>query len=139
MNDIPIGTLDENGNIDGVPFNPFMSAALKDIQGSSAYSWDRNRPYNGQPHTNNGERGKALVAGLTMRDVVDCFVAGLLDCCGVDQPELYAQADRPIHDLMYRVDLSKIDPGAWGQNMICRIEKMMGIYPNVPHLESEDE
>jgi hypothetical protein len=139
MDEIPIGAMDNEGNIDGAPFNVWMSAVLKDIQGSSAYSWDRNRPYNGQSHTDNGTRGKTLVVGLTMRDVIDCFVAGLLDCCGVDQPELYAQVDRPLHDLMYQVDLSKIDPGAWGQNMICRIEKMMGIYPNVPHLESEDE
>lgn len=138
-NTVPIGKMDADGNIDKIPFNDWMRMTMQDIQGSSAYSWDRNRPYNGQPHTDNGIRGKQIVTGLTMRDILDCFVAGLLDCCGGDQPELYAQADKPLHDLMYQVDLVKIDPGAWGQNMTCRIEKMMGIFPNIPPIIYEEE
>ena len=45
---------------------------------SSDYRNDRDRPYNGQPHTDHGERGKTEIKGLTMRDVVDCMVQGFL-------------------------------------------------------------
>jgi hypothetical protein len=38
----------------------------------------RDRPYDGQPHTDQGERGKTLVNGLTIRDVIDCVVMGFL-------------------------------------------------------------
>lgn len=136
-----LGTLDEDGNIDGKPLGEALSQAFSDAEGASAYRGDRERPYNGQPQTTFGERGQTLVDGLTFRDVMDCFVAGLLDCCGVDQPELYEVADMALHENMYEVDLNNIDPGAWWQNMACRIEKMMGIYPNVPPLtyqESEE-
>lgn len=108
-----------------------INNAFKDVQGSSAYSWDRNRPYNGQPWTFNGESGKTEVSGITQRDIVDCFVGAALDSCGDKQPELYAKRDKPIHDLIYEVDLESIDPIAWAMNMLIRIEKMMGIYPNV--------
>ena len=138
-----IGTMDDEGNIDGKPFADALSQALSDAEGASAYRSDRGRPYNGQPQTDFGERGRTLVSGLTMRDVMDCFVAGLLDCCGVNQPDLYKLADRALHENLYDVDLTHIDPGAWWQNMSCRIEMMMGIFPNVPKLsfdpEKEDE
>lgn len=39
----------------------------------------RNREYVGQPHTDSGERGKTEVKGITMRDIVDCFVLGCFD------------------------------------------------------------
>lgn len=116
-----------------------INNAFKDVQGSSAYSWDRNRPYNGQSHTFNGVRGATILEGITMRDIVDCFVGGALDCCGVDQPELFALRDKPIHDLIYKIDFSSIDPIALAQNMLCRIEKMMDIYPNVAGLIAESE
>jgi hypothetical protein len=116
-----------------------LKNAFKDVQGSSAYSWSRNRPYNGQPHTDNGKRGATILEGITMRDIVDCFVGGALDCCGIEQPELYALRDRPIHDLVYKIDFSHIDPMAHAKNMLCRIEKMMGIYPNVDGLMPQNE
>ena len=132
MSDLPhIGTMDEDGGIDGQPFSDWFGGAMDSIEGSSAYRWDRERPYNGQPQTDHGKRGATLVAGLTMRDIGDCFAQALLDCCGVDQPNLYARANRALNRDMYEVDLSLIDPGAWLQNLTCRIEKMMGIYPNV--------
>ena len=40
---------------------------------------DRNRPYKGQRHIADGERGKTLIQGLTMRDVRDCFILALYD------------------------------------------------------------
>ena len=45
---------------------------------SLAEHLDRDRPYDGQPHTDAGERGRTMVEGLTMRDVVDCFVRSSL-------------------------------------------------------------
>lgn len=135
----PIGQLDEDGNVDGMPFGDWLSQAITDSEGASAYNNQRDRPYNGQPQTTFGERGRTLVEGLTMRDVMDCFIGGVLDCCGVDQPELYAIADQAVMADIYDVDLGHLDPGAWWQNMACRIEKMMGIYPNVGKLEFEHD
>jgi len=140
MKMIPMGKIDEDGNIDGKSFSDWFDEANVQIEGASADRWDRDRPYNGQPHTTFGERGQELVIGLTMRDLMDCFAQGLLFCCGVDQPELYAIADRALHENLYDVNLEHIDPGAWWQNMACQIERMMGIYPNVPRLRApEDE
>ena len=107
-----------------------LNWAMSEIQGSSALSLERDRPYDGQPHTDQGERGKQLVTGLTMRDIADCFVKGFLDAAGIDR-------ELPIHDDIYTVDLSQIDPGAVIQNAMCHIEKYMGIYPNVPKLTHE--
>lgn len=95
----------------------------------------RDRPYNGQAHTDQGERGKAFVEGLTMRDVNDCFRRAILQSTG--SVELNAIADdgdqkaitNAIYDL---VDWNDIDPIAIGQNLSCEIERMMGIFPNLP-------
>ncbi len=111
-------------------FNQMMKWAMSEIQGSSALSLARDRPYDGQPHTDQGERGKQLVEGLTMRDVADCMVLGFLDAAGM-------QREWPIRDDLYTIDLLNIDPGAVIQNATCHIEKMMGIYPNVLELSEE--
>ena len=97
----------------------------------------RDRPYNGQPHTDEGERGKTLVEGLTMRDVCDCMAIGLLDASGI--PELQDAADRGVWTYNDLYKLEDFDPVAAIQNMACRIEMMMGIFPNVPKLVFEDE
>jgi hypothetical protein len=73
-------------------------------------SHDRNRPYLGQAHTDEGERGMTLVKGLTMRDVSDCIRRGI------------ALATR---------EYDGMDPVAVAQNACCEIEKMMGIFPNL--------
>jgi hypothetical protein len=100
---------------------------MAEVQGASALSLDRNRPYDGQPHTDQGERGKTLVAGLSMRDVSDCIVRGFLDAAGIER-------EVPIHDDIYNVELGEIDPGAVIQSAMCHVERMMGIFPNVPQL-----
>ena len=41
-----------------------------------SFGGSRDRPYDGQSHTDNGERGKTLVEGLTMRDIADCIKRG---------------------------------------------------------------
>jgi hypothetical protein len=111
-----------------------LQYAFKQIQGSSAWSMDRNRPYDGQPHTDCGVRGKTLVAGLTMRDIADCIVRGFWNASSDQRPLDEPERENLIHDDIYQIDLSKIDPGAVIQCTLCEVEKMMGIYPNVPKL-----
>jgi len=84
----------------------------------------RDRPYDGQPHTDLGERGKQLVRGLTMRDVRDCFVRACFFASGLPR-EKYPKS-------LYELPWESIDPLAVCQSMLCEVEKMMGIYPNVP-------
>ena len=112
-------------------FNTEMNFILKEIQGSTGFSLDRNRDYDGQPHTDAGIRGKTEVKGLTMRDISDCIVLGFMDSASF----MNLETKNPIHDDIYKIDLDKIDPGAVIQNAICHVEKYMGIYPNVPKLE----
>ena len=98
--------------------------SMYDIQGSTAYSMERDRPYDGQDYTDNGIRGKTLVEGLTMRDVADCIVKGFLEAGGVVR-------DCPIWEDLYEMDMDSVDPLEGIQNGMCNIEKMMGIFPNI--------
>jgi hypothetical protein len=107
--------------------NKTILFAMKEIQGASGWSMDRNRPYDGQIQTDSGERGKALIVGLTMRDMVDCMVRGYLAAAGVKR-------DNPVWDDVFSIDLPHFDPMAMMQNAMREVEKMMGIYPNVPPL-----
>jgi hypothetical protein len=58
-------------------FEEQIQAAIADI-GKKNVLATRDRPYDGQPQTAMGGRGKTLAQGLTMRDISDCFVKGLL-------------------------------------------------------------
>jgi len=86
---------------------------------------DRDRPYNGQSHTDTGERGKTELKGITMRDVRDCFIIAAFDAAGVEESR---------RGSIYELDLNDLDPLAWEQNLACHLERRMGIYPNVPEL-----
>ena len=90
--------------------------ALKDIV-------DRNRPYDGQPWTSNGDRGRTLVEGVTVRDVRDCFILALFDSNPYSE-----QPAQTLDDL----DLENMDLEAISQNLSCWIERYMGIFPNLP-------
>ncbi len=94
------------------------------------HTLDRTRPYDGQPHTDLGERGKQEVHGVTMRDLRDCFIRGCYDASGLS-PENYP---RDIYGLPWE----EMDPIAVFQSMACWIEKYMGIFPNVPELREEE-
>jgi len=109
-------------------FEVFLNKAIDDCLGSSAYSLERDRPYDGQVHTNNGERGRAIVNGITMRDIKDCFVLGLLEATGEPLKE------NPVENDVYSVDWDDIDYMAVVSNALCRIEKLMGNYPNIPNV-----
>jgi hypothetical protein len=98
--------------------------------------FDRDRPYDGQRHTFVGQRGKYsiiseadFVDNLTMRDIFDCMLIGMLRAYGVD-PENVEE----VADLYQRLDLNgaNFDPVAAAQNSCCEIETRLGIYPNVP-------
>jgi len=94
---------------------------------------NRSRPYNGQPHTSEGERGKTIVSGLTYRDIADCFVKGWLVAAG--HSGILESPDCTYNDIYKFGGECDVDPLAVKQNMSCEMEKLMGIYPNVPKLE----
>jgi hypothetical protein len=110
------------------PFGQWLSRAMEAL-GPSDYATaalNRERPYNGQPHTAEGIRGATLVEGLTMRDVKDCFVIGAYRSMGKPMEEYPAT--------IYDIDWNDLDPMAVCQNMLCAVEERMGIFPNVPKL-----
>lgn len=111
-------------------FNKDLNFALHSIGSSSDYENGRDRPYNGQPHTDQGERGKTMVQGLTMRDVMDCFVMGYLEATK-DMAQKVKEGNWRYNDIFKSKD-EGVDPLAAGQNMMCHVEKMMGIFPNLP-------
>lgn len=97
---------------------------------SLASRLDRDRPYDGQPHTDQGERGRQEVHGVTMRDVTDCFVRACYDSSGLSSDEWPGD--------IYQLPWDDMDPIAISQNLTCWIERYMGIFPNVPKLQIEE-
>jgi hypothetical protein len=106
-------------------------------------SMRRDRPYDGQPWTDEGERGRTEVRGITFRDLRDCFIRAVLLSASDVVPKRYEEAqlgERAIlsgNDL-FGFDLDKLDPLAIGQNLCCEVERIMGIFPNVPTLSYEE-
>lgn len=104
----------------------------------------RDRPYDGQRHTDSGIRGKTLVEGLTFRDIRDCFIRGY-----VSSLDFELEGNRKLINEGMKGEKAKLDENslfqgkgfvdllAVAQNMACEMEKMMGIYPNVPTLRSD--
>lgn len=113
-------------------FNNVLRLAFMDLEITNPTDYlsvlDRERPYEGQPQTNCGERGKTEVKGLTYRDIYDCAIIGLFRASGIQEQRRAS---------VYDIDLNEIDPIAFIQNMTCEMEKRQGIYPNVPELEFE--
>lgn len=91
---------------------------------SLAAALDRNRPYDGQPHTDHGARGRQLVEGLTMRDVMDCFTRACFDASGLEPKDWPGS--------LYDLPWDDMDIVAVRQNLSCWIERYMGIFPNLP-------
>jgi hypothetical protein len=122
----------------------FLENAIRATMGSSAVSMDHDRPYDGQPHTDSGGRGKQEVKGITMRDVQDCLIRAIVVCLDPSS-EVGKDLRRKLEDgsliwdNIYEADLNWCDPIAIGQNLTCEIEKIMGIYPNVPDLMWDGE
>ena len=109
-------------------------------QGDNA-SLYRNRPYRGQSHTAQGDRGKQEIKGITMRDLCDAFIIGACSASGhLLNSELYDKVEsrRLNRNDLYRLNWNELDPGAVCNQMCCEIEKMMGIFPNVPKENQDD-
>ena len=98
---------------------------------SLAARLDRDRPYDGQIHTNEGERGRQEVSGVTMRDLVDCYVRACFDASGLPPSEWPGS----VYDLPW----DDMDPLAIVQNLTCWVERYMGIFPNVPRVIEDGE
>lgn len=117
------------------------------------HNMQRDRPYNGQPHTDTGTRGRQEISGVTMRDIRDCFFRAYIKSHnyyvnGSIQPiqpnsTLIDEANKGVNGVISENDLYTLiggfDPVAVSQNLTCEIEKIMGIYPNVPELTIKTE
>lgn len=108
--------------------------------GYNDHNMRRDRPYNGQPHTDTGERGRTEVRGVTFRDLRDAYIRAFFLASGHINPAHYQEAKKGenaalCENDLYGWDLNKIDPVAVFQNFSCEVERMMGIYPNVPALK----
>lgn len=145
-----------------------LSFAIWSSDSSSDYRNDRERPYNGQPHTSDGKRGEQLVSGVTMRDLKDCLIKAMIESSPPKNETTlddvikcwdYSETEegKPTQFLIehqneidyisskvemgtwreqdvYNLNWDDIDPIAITQNFACQVEKMMGIFPNIPEL-----
>ena len=148
-------------------FEQELESAIQSIGGSSDYRNDRERPYDGQSWTDEGERGKTEIKGLTMRDLKDCLVKAMLisspseeylnntfmDCWDFSECKNENDKPKPTKFLLdnqnetdyistkvelgtwrpqdvYKINWDDIDPISICQNLMCEVEKMMGIFPN---------
>lgn len=99
-----------------------------------------------QPHTILGQRGQQEIR-LKNIQIAECFLRGMLDGAtyynltkdgkltnAIDVEKLEYHH---LIDLIYKVEwLKDFDPVAVVQCASCHMEKVLGIYPNVPKLES---
>ena len=105
----------------------------------------RDRPYTGQPHTNEGARGATEIKGITMRDLRDAFIRAFIISHSVyaenslepilPNKVLYDEAYKGPDAVLCENDIYSLkgdfDPMALSKNLMCEIEKLMGIYPNI--------
>lgn len=121
-------------------FDELWNNEIRHDLGITDRNMKRDRPYNGQPHTDTGERGRTEVRGVTFRDLRDCYIRAWFLASGHISKAKYDEACKgenaalSEHDL-YGFDLDKVDPMAVFQNFSCEVEKLMGIFPNVPPLK----
>ena len=97
---------------------------------------DPSRPYNGQSWTDEGLRGKQEISGITMRDIRDCFIRACYQCDPMTKEEerTYVLTGKRTHkypNSVYKLNWDGIDIMAVCQNMLCWIERYMGIFPNI--------
>ena len=110
------------------------------IESMSDYTTDPERPFTGQNHTEQGERGKSEIHGICFRDLADCIVKAFVNSAAFTikdnqlRNELYCRVEDGTlnYNDLYKLDLSEMDPLALMQNTVCHVEKIMGIYPNLP-------
>ena len=105
--------------------------------GFNDHNMRRDRPYSGQSHTDTGIRGATEVKGVTFRDLRDCMVRAFFLSAGHVKPAHYEEACKGesavlCENDLYGWDMNQLDPVAVIQNMSCEVERLMGIFPNVP-------
>ena len=116
---------------------PNLAAIIDEVTGAHEGSLFRARPYDGQPHTDGGERGKTEVKGITFRDLRDCFIRAVAQSSGpgpLYQESQKGERANVCENDLYAIDFNQIDIIAVQQNLSCEVEKLMGIFPNVPKL-----
>jgi hypothetical protein len=123
-------------------FKEELELTLNTEGSASDYRNDRERPYNGQPHTTEGVRGAQEVKGITFRDLKDCFVQAMLVSSGKSElSDKVFEKDEEFKGTKYAAkgtwrasdvyNVDDFDPIAVAQNLCCFVEHYMGIYPNV--------
>ena len=100
----------------------------------------RSRPYNGQPQTGTGMRGATEIKGITFRDLRDCFIRAICLSASHLSPVRYEEALKGekahlCENDIYAFDYNKLGILAISQNLSCEVERLMGIFPNIPKLE----
>lgn len=120
-----------------------LGSKIENLNREGIKSMLRSRPYNGQPHTDMGKRGKQEISGITMRDLRDCFVRAVLLSASHLVPDLYKEANKGENarlsgNDLYGFNLDELDPIAVSQNLTCEVEKAMGIFPNIDKINWED-
>ena len=116
------------------------------LAGLTDFTTDPERPFNGQRHTSQGERGKTEVRGIRYRDLSDAVCKAWIDAAGHTiedeqlRDELRQRADDGTlnYNDLYELECGDVDPVALILSVCCRVEKLMGIYPNVPRLRGSD-
>jgi hypothetical protein len=116
------------------------------LMGLTDHTTDPDRPFTGQPHTENGQRGATEIKGIRLRDLADCIVKAWIDAASHTiedenlQEELIGRADDGTlnYNDVYKIDCGDVDPLALMLSVCCRVEKAMGIFPNVPRLQCEE-
>jgi hypothetical protein len=116
---------DDMHNIDDLPriFEKICPSSL-------AAHIDPTRPYDGQPQTDHGDRGRTEIRGITFRDLRDAFIRACYESSGLPIEQWPGSA--------YELPWHEMDILAVAQNLSCNVEKAMGIYPNVPRLWPSD-
>lgn len=114
---------------------------IEEVGQTNNSNMSRDRPYDGQSHTDLGERGRQEVHGVTMRDLRDCYIRAIALSSG--EGFLYSEANKGeaaqiTENDIYAIDFNSIDPIAIQQNLGCEVERMMGIFPNLPDKEDPE-
>jgi hypothetical protein len=141
MSDMPTFEMPENEE----EFSQLWEEA-QNVLGCNDMNMNRDRPYSGQPHTDLGVRGSHEIKGITFRDLRDCFVRAVVLSTPnaiVGGEDLVIEAEKgPAASIcsndLYRLE-EDIDIMALCQNLVCEVERIMGIFPNVPPLKFESE
>ena len=133
----PAGPYEERMNMNELAHQ--IAVAINEL--GSDHNMRRDRPYLGQPHTDTGVRGMTEIRGITFRALRDCYVRAVLLSAHHLVPALYEEATKGpdavlCENDLFGFNLDELDPIAIAQNLSCEVERIMGIFPNVPGLKT---